>query len=384
MVTNRAAVMWRQVWMFLATAGLGMMIVWLAKPVESPTNEPRPQAQPVLEAVRMEPDGTIAIADDSPLQTHLTRLRVERQRVRFPTLTVSGSIVARIIDGSGPLADRWQFGSGEMAGKYADWLKTGSEIEFARNQLEKTQELVAAQTAYLATNSRQMERAMKSGSVPEKEFRAAHEELIKAQLQGEKDIFSARSEVRLAMQAKTALERDLAQGGIEAVVFEHAVENMVLITANVPETKISQFREGQLCEIRFFAYPDRPFEARIKRLSALLTHERRTVHALFELTDPDGILRPGMFAEVGLGTDEREALLIPAEALLHARMDDYVVAAAEGGKWKPVPVRVGEQHQGAFEVEQGLGEGATIITRGAILLKPALNQALSRAGGEKK
>ena len=384
METNRASVIWRQVWMFLATAGMGLIIAWLVKPEKLRTGDPRLPGPSVVEAVRMEPDGTIAIADDSPLQTRLTRLRVESQRVRFPALTVSGSIVARVVAGSEPLADRWQFSSGEMAGKYADWLKTGSEIEFARDQLTKTQQLVEAQTAYLATNAKQMERAMKNGSVPEKEFRAANEELIRAQLQGDKDIFSARSSVRLAMQAKTALERDLAQGGIEAVVFEHAVENIVLITANVPETRIAQFREGQLCAIRFFAYPDRPFDARIKRLSALLTHERRTVHALFELTDPDASLRPGMFAEVGLGTDEREALLIPAEALLHSRMDDYVVAAAEGGKWKPVPVRVGEQHQGAFEVEQGLGEGATIITRGAILLKPVLNQALSRAGGEKK
>jgi multidrug efflux pump subunit AcrA (membrane-fusion protein) len=90
-----------------------------------------------------------------------------------------------------------------------------------------------------------------------------------------------------------------------------------------------------------------------------------------------------MFAEVGLGTDERDALLIPAEALLHAKLDDYVMAAADGGRWKPVPVRVGLQHHDDFEVEQGLPAGATIITRGAILLKPALIQSLSRAGVEK-
>jgi hypothetical protein len=54
-----------------------------------------------------------------------------------------------------------------------------------------------------------LEQAMKSGSVPEKQYRAAHEELIKSQLEGEKDIFAANSAVFLAKQSKTALERDL-------------------------------------------------------------------------------------------------------------------------------------------------------------------------------
>jgi RND family efflux transporter MFP subunit len=154
----------------------------------------------------------------------------------------------------------------------------------------------------------------------------------------------------------------------------------VLIAANVPETHISQVREGQGCVARFYAYPTRTFDAHVETLSSLLTNDRRTMRVLFELSDPDEVLRPGMFAEVGLGTDERQAILIPAEALLHVNLDDYVVAAAGEGTWRPLKVRVGEQHSGSFEVLHGLTAGDTIITRGAILLKPAAMRVLSRAG----
>jgi multidrug efflux pump subunit AcrA (membrane-fusion protein) len=179
--------------------------------------------------------------------------------------------------------------------------------------------------------------------------------------------------------SRTALERELSHLGIDPVVFGRAVENMVLIAANVPETKISQVHEGQECLARFYAYPDNSFDAHVEALSPQLSSERRTLRVLFELSDAEEALRPGMFAEVGLGTDEREALLIPAEALVHVSMTDYVLVAAGTGVWRPVPVRVGEQHAGAFEVLQGLHPGDTIVGGGAILLKPALVRALRSA-----
>ncbi|MGE5191246.1 MAG: efflux RND transporter periplasmic adaptor subunit [Deltaproteobacteria bacterium] len=386
MEPDRSTKVRRGAWMLAATIGIAAVIFWLVRPTSPRAAPAHPAAasRAVPEAVRVEPGGLIVVAGDSPLCRHLDQLRLRPQKVTFPLLTVSGSILARIRPGGEALEDRWQFASSELAGKYADWLRTTGEIDFARNQLAKTKELVAAQTDYLAEVVRRLEPSLKSGSVPEKNFKAAQAELLKAQLQGEKDIFSAQSTLRVALKTQTALERDLSQTGIEAVVFGRGVEHMVLIAANVPETHVSQVREGQGCVARFYAYPARTFDAHVETLSSLLSHERRTLRVLFELSDPEEVLRPGMFAEVGLGTDEREALLVPAEALLHVNLDDYVVVAAGDEEWKPVKVRVGEQHDGSFEVLQGLSPADTVITRGAILLKPAVMQALSRASQGKK
>ena len=372
----------RASFMFGATIAVAAAIFWLVRPTprRALPAPPAPAASRVVpEAVRVEAGGLIRIAAESPVHNHLTEVEVRRERIAFPTLTVSGSILARIESGSGPIEDRWQFSSAELAAKYADWLRTTGEIEFTRNQLTKTQELVEAQTGYLTEIVKRIEPSIKSGAMPEKTYKSAQADLLKAQLQGEKDIFAAQSALRVAMKTRTALERDLEQLGIEAVVFGRAVEHMVLIAANVPETKVSQVREGQGCVARFYAFPDKTFDAHVETLSSMLNHERRTMRVLFELSDPSQVLRPGMFAEVGLGTDDREAILIPAEALLHVGLDDYVVVAADEGTWRPVKVSVGEQHQGSFEVLKGLQTGQTIVTRGAILLKPAVVQVLNRA-----
>lgn len=385
METKRGSLVWQQAQMLLSAIGIAVVVVWLVSPAWTrlKNTAPAPPSPPAAEgAVRIEPDGAIVIADDSPLRHRLAHFRIAAERVHYPALSVSGSILATVRAGDEPLADRWQFSSGEMAGKYAEWLKSKTEIQFAQEQLEKTQELVTAQTEYLATNVERLKPAARTGSISEKEFRAAQAELIKAELQGKKDTFSAQSALRQAQQNRLALERDLAQGGIEADIFERAVDHRVVVAAYVPETQIAYVHEGQGCVLKFYAWRDRPFPVRISKLSPLLVRERRTLRVLFELTDPDGRLRPGMFADVGLGTDEREAIRIPAEALLHVGRKDFIVVASTSNRYHAVEVEVADEHEGAFEVISGITPTATIVTQGAILLRPAVVQALSRARRE--
>jgi len=69
----------------------------------------------------------------------------------------------------------------------------------------------------------------------------------------------------------------LAQAGIEAVVFSRAREGMVLISANVPETKISSVKVDQSCEARFYGFPGIVYSAHVEELGSVLSTERRTI-----------------------------------------------------------------------------------------------------------
>ena len=77
-----------------------------------------------------------------------------------------------------------------------------------------------------------------------------------------------------------------------------------------------------------------------------------------------------MFAEVGLGTDPRETLLVPAEAMLHVGSLDYLLVDAGGGQWRIAQCEAGESHGERIEIAKGLKAGDRIVTQGAILLKP--------------
>ena len=101
------------------------------------------------------------------------------------------------------------------------------------------------------------------------------------------------------------------------------------------------------------------------------------LRVLFDLNDPDGILKPGMFAEVGLGTDARPAVMVPDHALLHVMQSDYVLVQTSESELRIVQVKVAGSNEGMYEVTSGLKPGDRVVVQGAILLKPLVVQSAS-------
>ncbi len=377
----RTVKFFRSLWMTSGCVGMGLVLYFVLFPPRGPVSGATPESTIAAEpkqAVNLRADGKIEIASGTVFASRIATTLLETRTITDPLVTVSGIVVARILPGTGELSDRWHFNTPELGTAHANWLKSNSEVVFSRNQLEKTKELASAQISFLELQLKRLEANAKSGAIPEKEILAARSDLLKAQLQGQKDVFSAESALRVAENSRVSLERELSQRGIEPVVFGRGVEQMVLVSANVPETKISLIREGQACRVRFFAYPEKSFDAHVETLSTTVTHELRTLRVLFDLSDPEELLIPGMFAEVELGTDEREALVIPAQAIIHVGQADYVLVSSNSESWLPREVRVGEFRNGSYEILRGLEPGQTIITSGAILLKPKVVESLTR------
>jgi hypothetical protein len=374
-------------WMIAGTVGIGVVIYFILFPPRfsvSAHASVAPAATAPKKIVELRADGAIRISPDTPFSTRIATAVLTPQQISDPLLTVSGIVVARVLPGSDELADRWHFNTPELSTAHANWLRSNNEIEFLRNQLAKTRALVNESTTFLEAQVKRLEPNAKSGVIPEKDILAARSDLLKAQLQGQKDIFAAQSALRVAENERVALERELSQRGIEPVVFSRPEENMVLVSANVPEAKISEVKEGQACRVKFYAHPDKIFDAHVETLSTTVTEELRTLRVLFHLTDPDNLLLPGMFAEVELGTDQRTALVIPAPALLHVGQADYVIVQTDGGAWLPKEVVVGEFRRGFYEVLRGLSPGQTIISQGTILLKPKVVESLARLGSKQR
>jgi len=377
----RQTKIWRGTWMFAAVVVTVLVVGSLLRPhvpAAHPSGKDSTVTEPT-EPVQVVSASTISIATDTPLQKELTAITVTAEKTSKPLVSVSGTILAHVREGTGSFEERWQFSTTDLSTLYADWLRVSTEIEFARSQLAKTKELAVAETTFLEANVKRLN-SVAAGTVPEKDILQAKASLLQAQLQREKDVFTAESTLRTSLKQKSSIERNLSRNGIEPVVFDRAVEHMVLVAANVPETQISQIQVGQSCEVRFYGYPDEVFPAHVETVSSTLTPERRTLRVLFEVTDQKDILKPGMFAEVGLGTDERLAIQIPATSLLHIGHNDYVLTDAGHGEWHVTEVRVGEIRDGRCEVLEGLKDGDRIISRGAILLKTLAAQSLTTQG----
>ncbi len=131
----------------------------------------------------------------------------------------------------------------------------------------------------------------------------------------------------------------------------------------VPENVVSSLREGLAVRASAPAFPGRTFTGKVASIDSRgdMTTRSVTVRAL--LSNEDGALKPGMFLNVMLANDERDALVIPEEALSPESERQYVFVVNDG-KVERREVRIGGRRPGSVEVVGGLNAGEQVIVEG--------------------
>lgn len=359
-------------------AALLTVLVWRLWPEVA---APRPPArQDTAPVVSLAGPRLIAVQPGSLLERKLEIAAVRRERLTTPLVTVTGSVTARLRPGPEPLEQRWQFSSVELSGIYADWQKARTEVEFAAKQLAKTRELTATQLSAQNRAVERLRRLVATGTEAIRDLTAAEATALETQLEGQKAVFEAESALTQATHSHADLERRLLQAGVDPALLQKIPPGAALVMADVPEVRIELVAAGQSCEARFYGLPEQRFRGIVRSLAPALSPERRTLRVFFELNDEKGRLKPGMYAEIGLGTDPRTSILAPADGVLHIGERDYVLTAQDPGVWRVTEVRVGERAGEQVEILEGLEAGQRLVGTGAILLKPLAVKALLEAG----
>ena len=220
---------------------------------------------------------------------------------------------------------------------------------------------------------------VEAGTDTAKDLAAESANLIQAEITGRKETHEAETAVRVARRSEAALGRQLQLAGLDPDLLKVVTSDVDLVLADVPEARQGQVKVGQGCQATFFGLPKRRFAGMVLRIAPALSKERRSLRVLFTIDDRDDELRPGLFAEIGLGTDPREALLVAADGVLHVGRADYVLVGAEANTWRVAEVQVGEPHNGDVELLDGVKPGDRLIGKGAILFKPLVVRALLTA-----
>lgn len=333
--------------------------------------------------------GLVRIDPNSPLGQKLQVVTARPIRTTAPVVVVTGTVAASLRPGSvqappvgsaaviGPAAvtrqgdDYWQFNSPEVLTAFTDWQKARADIRFGQTQLAAVRDLAATNADAQRKLVDRLVKLVRAGTDTEKDLAAAKADLIKAEIQGRKDIHEAETAVRVAQRNEAALARQLQQAGLDPVLLTSVTSDVDIVMADVPETYLNRVRVGQGSEARFFGIPDQVFAGRVQSIAPVITKERRSLRILFTIDDLKDQLRPGMFAEIGLGTDAREALLVPADGVVHVSRNDYMFVAADAPHtWRVTEVRVGELRGGEVEVLAGVRPEDRVLGKGAVLLKP--------------
>jgi Cu(I)/Ag(I) efflux system membrane fusion protein len=159
----------------------------------------------------------------------------------------------------------------------------------------------------------------------------------------------------------------------------------VWVLADVYESDLQHVKVGAPATLTFKALPGKEFLGRIAFVDPLLDSKTRTAKVRVSLANPGGLLKPEMFGEVVLRTAPRQALRIPADAVIDSGTRSVVFVALGDGKFQPRVVRLGAGDGDHVEVQDGLAAGDTIVTRANFLVdsESRLKASLQALGGGK-
>jgi membrane fusion protein (multidrug efflux system) len=159
---------------------------------------------------------------------------------------------------------------------------------------------------------------------------------------------------------------------------------------SLPQQALARLQMGQGVRMRTDIFPEAHWEGRITTINPEVDPLTRNVRVRATFDNPDGRLRPGMFANVEvLSPEQRPALIIPATAAVFAPYGDsvFVLEEKQDGTGKPATiarqrfVRLGERRGDFVEVTSGVGAGDLVVSSGAFKLRNgsavAVNNALA-------
>jgi Cu(I)/Ag(I) efflux system membrane fusion protein len=183
-----------------------------------------------------------------------------------------------------------------------------------------------------------------------------------------------------------AIAGGFVQPGTE--LFTLANFSRVWFIADVPESEAPRVSRGRRAAIRFAAYPTRVFSAQVAFVLPIADPAARTIKVRFELANPKGLLRPGMFGRASFETKSPEVLVAPSEAIIDTGELRYAFVALPNGRFEPRRVVTGAADGVYVHVRSGLEEGDRVVTSAAFLIDSesrlraaAASMAPARDGG---
>jgi RND family efflux transporter MFP subunit len=235
----------------------------------------------------------------------------------------------------------------------------------------------------------------KKSIVPQSEYEAVENRLLQAQARlqvAESQLQSARNQLadaqlRLSYTKVTASWPEAEAGGYR-YVGARLVDEGQLITANTPmfelvsldpllvvvdiiEKDYPKFAVGMEARLATEAFPGQSFTAKVLRVAPVLSSDSRQARLELQVSNPELLLKPGMYADVVFVFNERQDVWSVAEDVPFRRQDGFVIFQAdpETGTVTQVPVNLGLVEDGRVELIGAEPIDKRVVTLGQHLLQ---------------
>jgi membrane fusion protein, copper/silver efflux system len=149
----------------------------------------------------------------------------------------------------------------------------------------------------------------------------------------------------------------------------------VWVIADVAERDLIDVKVGARATVTFRAYGNAPVDGAVTFIYPQVKTETRTVQVRIELANPEGKLKPDMYADVVFHAEENSAAVtsVPASAVIDSGAKQIVLVAKGEGRFEPRGVKLGRRGEGYVEIADGLKEGEEIVTTATFLIDAESN-----------
>lgn len=137
----------------------------------------------------------------------------------------------------------------------------------------------------------------------------------------------------------------------------------------IPVARLPQVKTGVVAEILVQARPGQSYRGILESLGGEVDMQSQTLTGRIVLANPDGLLRPGMYAEVSLSGVAIQELMVPAGAVFRVGDQNFVFKVLENGRFEPVVVETGVEADGWIPIVSGIAVNVAIVSGGVAELK---------------
>lgn len=268
--------------------------------------------------------------------------------------------------------------SADLGGAFSDYQKAVADERLTKKAMDRSQ-LLLSHGAAAQKDFEQSEDAEEKANV---DVRTAEQHI--RILDGDPAHPSSLIELR-APVAGTIVEQNIS--GFEGVksldnspnLFTIADLSQVWVVCDVFENDLGQVHLSDAAEVRLNAFPERAYHGEISDISRVLDPSTRSAKIRIVLANPDGVLRPGMYAVARLRSRKlRQRIIVPSTAVMRLQDRDWVFRKEGLQTFRQIEVHtIGQAQDGMHEIQDG------VISPGQEIVTNALEFSAAMAGQAK-
>lgn len=145
--------------------------------------------------------------------------------------------------------------------------------------------------------------------------------------------------------------------------------SLMLADFTVSQKDLAALKVGEPVRMTTDAWPGRVFDGRIQAVEPRVDEKTGMITAQGAFPNPDGALRPGMFAKIEVVRPAvAEVVTVPVSAVSYNLHGDSVFVVKDGAANRAF-VQLGERRDGRVAVLKGVAAGDMVVTSGQVKLE---------------